>query len=266
MFFNELKPRGEAYRVVEILPEHYAQLCKAIRQELQIICFGGYITTLDPKRSTYKKACRRVFSMLDCNDENRKIGIIGELLMHLVVPKVFGSEIESVSRLLSLQDKNIKHGFDLNYFDNDSKMIWYGETKSGGTGIKRNNLILRAKNGLKKYLLNVDNGKEDDTDAVWDALVIESMAIFGSGSSKYQVFTECLFADRDSAAKSQSKNALLMVVNFGESENKLEEIQDIQDQLMKIEESHVFNKCLIISAKKDLYDDIFSFIEGEAKS
>lgn len=265
MFFNELEPHEKEYRVVEILPEHFEHLCEAIRNELQLICFGEYFTVISPRHSTYKEACKRLIFMLNRKDENRKIGVIGELLMHLIVPKVFGREVESVSRLLSMQDKNIKHGFDLNYFDSANKSIWYGETKAG-SHTDRKDLILRAKNGLKKYFFNVDSDKENDTNAVWDAFLIESMTIFDAGSNGFQTFKNCLLSDRDNVSKGCLLNALLMVVNFGEFENELEEIEDIKNQLNMIKRERLFNECLIISARRKLYDDIIGFIESEANS
>ena len=155
MFFEELVPRQDNYRVVRILPEHFDCLCSSIRSDLLEICYGRDLVNQDPEFLTYRHACQEISDMLNNMSDTNKIGCLGELIMHLVVPGVFGSTIGSLSRLLSMSDRNIKHGFDLNYYEYKTHAIWYGEVKSGNSQ-KRKVLIDRAKKGLNEYFLGIN--------------------------------------------------------------------------------------------------------------
>ena len=265
MFFNELTPQVEGYRVVEILPEHYAQLYEAIRQELQIICFGRNYAEQNPDLTTYMETCKKISNMLSNKDERKRIGIIGELLMHLIVPQVFGARVETVSRLLSMSDDNIKHGFDLNYLDLDGKKLWYGEVKSSAKQ-KRSRLIAKARDGLNKYFSGYNIDGPNNTIGRWQGLMAEFMMVYKQGTKKYDAAKRILDLSRSGVMAGHSKNALLMVVNFNNSGEALEEVKDIKRILANIKERKIFDECLVISATREFFDDIFEFIKEEAHS
>ena len=265
MFFKELTPRNDGYRVVEVLSEHFEYLCEAIRKELQEVCFGKYIAKNKYAFSTYKDACEEITRMLDRKGDSKKIGFVGELLMHLIVPHVFGFRVESASVLLSMSNINIKHGFDINYLDYDNETIWYGETKSTASR-KRKEIIKDAKDDLCDYFFGINGTAYENTRKKWRTALTEAMLVYNAEPDKLAYFNRIFDKSKCEILKGHSRNALLMVVNFGESKNNLEDTQDIEAALSAIRRDNIFDKCLIISVGRELFLDILDFIEMEAKA
>lgn len=264
MFFEELIPRQEKYRVVQILPEHFNALCQELRNELLEICYGKDMVSQDPGYYTYKFACLEIADMLITMPDDKKMGLIGELLMHLIVPKIFGTEVETLSRLLSMSERNIKHGFDLNYHDRVNNMIWYGEIKSGKNK-SRKVLIKRAKNGLNDLFSGLTKQDKENTRKRWEAALNEITLIYCEQEQKRKDLTKLLSKSRQDITRNISRNALLMVVNFGETDVDFKTVSDIEQELDKIHNENTFDKCLIISARRELFDDILNFIISEGK-
>ena len=55
-------------------------------------------------------------------------------------------------------------------------------------------------------------------------------------------------------------------MNFGECNNDFEFIDDIEKELAKIKSECTFDKCLIISVRRELFVDILDFITNEGNS
>lgn len=265
MFFEELVPRQDNYRVVRILPEHFDCLCSSIRSDLLEICYGRDLVNQDPEFLTYRHACQEISDMLNNMSDTNKIGCLGELIMHLVVPGVFGSTIGSLSRLLSMSDRNIKHGFDLNYYEYKTHAIWYGEVKSGNSQ-KRKVLIDRAKKGLNEYFLGINKTGSASTKKKWEVTLNEINALYGDHDKKRKELVSFLRKSRLDISNGVSRNALIMVMNFGECDNDFEFIDDIEKELAKIKSECTFDKCLIISVRRELFVDILDFITNEGNS
>lgn len=264
MFFEELTPRQDGYRVVRILPEHFDCLCSAIRSGLLEICYGRDLVYQDPEFLTYKHACQEIDNMLNNMPDTSKMGCLGELIMHLVVPRVFGSTINPLSRLLSMSGRNIKHGFDLNYYEDKTHAIWYGEVKSGNNQ-KRRALMERARNGLKEYFLGINKSGSASTKKKWEVALNEINALYSEHDKKRRELVSFLRKSRLDISNGVSRNALIMVVNFGECDSDFESVDDIEKELTKIESECTFDKCLIISARRELFADILEFIANEGK-
>lgn len=262
MFYEELAPRHDGYRVVRISPEHFGALCEAIRLDLLEICYGKDRVGLDPKLQTYKYACREISNMLNGMEDKKKIGCIGELIMHLIVPEVFGSKIEPLSVLLSMSDCNIKHGFDLNYYQYDNSSIWYGEVKSG-IDQERKKLIKRAEKGLGGYFTGLNKTGKENTQKKWDVALNEMTLMFFAHQKKLMNLTHIFNKSRNDVADGVSRNALIMVVNFGVCDTDFRNTEDIEEELKNIKTNNIFDNCLIISARRELFTDILGFLAQE---
>lgn len=202
--------------------------------------------------------------MLNNMPDTSKMGCLGELIMHLVVPRVFGSTIDPLSRLLSMSGRNIKHGFDLNYYEDKTHAIWYGEVKSGNNQ-KRRALMERARNGLKEYFLGINKSGNASTKKKWEVALNEINALYSEHDKKRRELVSFLRKSRLDISNGVSRNALIMVVNFGECDSDFESVDDIEKELTKIESECTFDKCLIISARRELFADILEFIANEGK-
>ena len=264
MFFEELIPRQDNYRVVRILPEHFDCLCSAIRSDLQEICYGKGVVCQDPELFTYKHACQEMSCMLNNMPETNKVGCLGELIMHLVVPEVFGSTVNSLSRLLSMSDRNIKHGFDLNFCEDKTHTIWYGEVKSGNDQ-NRKVLMRRARDGLNRYFLGISKPGSASTIKKWEVALNEINALYMEHNKKRKDLVSLLTKSRRDILDGTSRNALIMVVNFGKCDNEFEFVDDIESELSKIKSEKTFDRCLIIYVRRELFVDVLDFITDEGK-
>lgn len=257
---------GGKYKVIKIAPENLAELKDLIRDELINICFGAEGARIEPDIYTYAEACKQLSSNIERYDEVKQYGLIGELLMHVIVPGILDFSAESMSMILALQNQNVKPGFDLNFYDKNQKKIWYGEVKSGLNHEDRKVLITRARDGLRNYFDNINSTGEKSTSYRWDAAKHEAAVMFAS--EQRITLSQLLTSDRASigANSDERRNAILMTVSFGENSYELDSIQDIEDSITSLVNLHCFDDYLVISAHKKIFDDIISFLNDEAQS
>jgi len=262
-FYREIGTSCQDCRIVEILPEHMESLKQKIREVLSNICYGARTVEEDPEFHTYKKACAEIAVTLNSKKKERRHGFVGELLMHIIVPEVFGTPIISLSVLLSLVDRNIKHGFDINFYEINNNSVWYGEVKTG-VGTTRSSLIGESKKGLNIFFTGLSKDGKGNTAKRWDAAKAEIAAIFYEKDN--QKFSALIQNSRDSIMRGEKgKNAVIMTANFGDIRSQFSDIKDINKALKKIDNQNMFDKRLIISLYKEIYEDIVDFIFSEGE-
>lgn len=257
---------GGKYKVIKIAQENLPDLKELIKGCLADVCFGAEGVRIEPDVYTYTHACRQLSSNLDRYDEVKRYGVIGELLMHVLVPRMLDFDAESMSRVFALQNQNVKPGFDLNFHDRNQKKIWYGEVKSGLNHEDRRELITRARDGLRSYFDNIDSTEANkSTSYRWDAAKNEVAVIFAS--EKRVTLSQLLTSDRASIGANSGKrrNAILMTVNFGDNSYELSTTQDIEDSITNLERLNCFDDYLIINTHKKTFDDIIDFLKNEGQ-
>jgi len=251
---------GGKYKVIKIAQENVSDLEELIRHRLVDICFGAESVRIEPDIKTYKAACMQLYSNLIRYDEAKKYGLIGELMMHVLAPNMLDFEAESMSMLLSLQNQNIKPGFDLNFHDRNQKKIWYGEVKSGLDHEDRSELITRARDGLRNYFDNINNPNiEKSTSYRWDAAKHEVAVIFTADERAN--LSKLLTSDRASISTNADKrrNVILMTVNFGDRYYELNTTQDIENSINNLVKLKCFDDYFVINTHKKAFDDIIDF-------
>ncbi len=256
---------GGKYKVIKIAQNNLLDLKELIKEHLADVCFGAEGVRIEPDTYTYVEACRQLYSNLDRYDEVKRYGLVGELLMHVLVPGVLDFEAQSMSMVLALQNQNIKPGFDLNFHDRNQKKIWYGEVKSGLNHNDRKELITRARNGLRNYFDNIDSTGEKSTSYRWDAAKHEVAVIFAA--EERATLSQLLTSDRTSISTNSNKrkNAILMTVSFGDSSYGLNTTQDIEDSINDLIRLNCFDDYLVINAHKQTFDDIIDFLKIEGQ-
>lgn len=254
------------YSVLRLDDEHMLELEGLLKKCLAEICYGKGSVNMEPDEYTYHKACHHIHEQLIDANSVRRGAIVAEMIMHLLAPIMIEFDIEPLSVLLSLQDKNIKHGFDINFLNPQDSMIWYGEVKSGNDK-KRQKLIDRAHKDLTGYFDSVGAKGKKSTSYKWDAAKNEIRVIYaGEGEKLEQILR--LFSESKVgilAGQGGKRNALIMVVNFGKADFPPNH-GDITAYLNeKIDKAHHFDNCIVLSVTKEQINDIISFLKEEGE-
>lgn len=257
--------KGGRYSVIRLTEDHIEDLKTLLKNRLVEICYGQGAIEMEPDEYTYHKACKHIWRQLMKSDFERRYAIIGEMIMHLLSPLMIHFNVEPISLMLSLQDRNIKHGFDINFYSPEYKKIWYGEVKSGYNQ-KRVDLINRAHKDLDDYFQNIESpGKgKNNTSYRWEAAKNEARVILSADHAKLKQILASLTESREGILKRQGakRNALIMTVNFG-AVNSPTQHKDIEQYLDGDKAKRSFDNCIVLSVAKENIDDIITFLQQE---
>lgn len=264
-FYKKLSCANDRYKVIQINECHVGRLKDELRKKLAEICYGIRKPLINSDDYVLSVVCSNMVDVLENKTTEQKFGIIGELLMYLVVPDLLlDRKFESISLLMSLTDKNIKHGFDLNFYEGSCKKIWYGEVKSG-TEANRVKLIGRAKKGLVEYFNNLQASGKKNTRSRWEAAKNEVFAKYYD--KKGIPLSRLLDSSRTTIERGEGgKNAVMMVVEFGRditSSKELLNCSDIELKIKQIEKVGCFDDFIIVAVHKKVYEDIIEFFKEE---
>ena len=127
-------------------------------------------------------------------------------------------------------------------------------------------LIDRARKGLNEYFLGINKTGSASTKKKWEVALNEINALYNERGEKRNELVLFLKKSRLDISNGVSRNALIMVVNFGKCDNDFEFVDDVEKELAKIKTERMFDKCLIISVRRELFVDILDFITNEGKS
>lgn len=256
---------GLKYKVLKLTAASVDELHDLIRQRLAVICYGAERINIEPDEYTYKSACRQLTENLARYEDVMQYGLIGELLMHVLAPHFIDFEAESMSVILALQNQNIKPGFDLNFFESANKKIWYGEVKSGLAATERQELLDRARSGLRVFFDNIHATGEKSTRYRWEAAKAEVATIFAQ--KKKVGLTKLLTSDRSLIGSGDRgrRNAILMTVNFGD-DNYNDDVSDIESAIERIDRLNNFDEYLVICMHHEAFANVIQFLDEEGQS
>ena len=125
-----ITPEYQIYYIESITDE----LKREIRKRLVRICHGPVGENSPFLIHSYHATIKEFFSRYDtigttAEAQNRKKGMIGELLVHVIL------EIEGnfsvVSPFFNMEERSFKKGFDVCLYDSNLQNLWITEVKSG---------------------------------------------------------------------------------------------------------------------------------------
>lgn len=229
-----------------------------IRDDLSAICLGRNLVADDAAYYSYPNTLRKFLETYDNIAQTQKVGIIGELLSHLLISR-HRPDFKIVTLLLNKEDLQIRKGFDLVYLSD--KELWYGESKSGelqqGTPIQKiGRLLSDAKNGIKQYL-------EGTRTKLWDSAILEASQTLDSDESL--TAKELLRNDTTllQGGVTIKKNALLVPILFNDISNPID-VDELVRKVQNIADEEVFDNVLVFCIHKSTYSKIVSFLRSEA--
>jgi hypothetical protein len=206
----------------------------------------------------YKNTIKIFLERYKNKNDSIKKGMIAELLVHLLIT-VYIPKLEAVSVYKNKEERSIKKGFDIVYFNKNK--LWYCEVKSGGdcdngdVNTYNGNLLNNAKNQLKKSTNSVRN-------ELWDSVLIDlNSTIFQS--EKRETIKQLLHKDHPNAeVRNSDRNVLVTSVLYKPLTSKIT-LEKLCDQKDLINNENIFNELIIFSIQKETYQKIENFLIDE---
>lgn len=113
-----------------VLEQVTQEIKDTLNARLAEYCYGRVKAAEDPDYYSLDTTLDEFFKLYDAKSEMTQLGIAGELVVHLLVPH--GREkLVSAALYLNKEERAIKKGFDLTFYDDHDGGLWYGEVKAG---------------------------------------------------------------------------------------------------------------------------------------
>lgn len=246
------------------------ELKEEIRNRLVAVCHGADQAHSSRMIYSYKATVKEFIERYKTNkdaSEDRKKGLIGELIVHVIL------EMEecfiTASPFFNMEERSFKKGYDIALFENATSELWIAEVKSGEKQKKQSNvtsaivgLINTAKNDLKKRL------NEKKTSLWLNALNAAKISMSSSSHQKDAVI-KLLEQCGDDAEGGQNSSSTFNVVLAGALFHPMSECMEakkVGQKHAKVVNDNIFNKVFVIAIQKETFEAVYDFLESEAKN
>lgn len=108
------------------------ELKEEIRNRLVAVCYGADQAQSALKIYSYKETVKEFVKRYKNNSsisEDRKKGMIGELLVHVILE--LEGRFTTASPFFNMEERSFKKGYDLALFEGATNELWIAEVKSG---------------------------------------------------------------------------------------------------------------------------------------
>lgn len=244
-----------------------SELKQEIRNRLVAVCHGADQAKSSSKIYSYKETVKeftRRYKSKKNISKNRKKGMIGELLVHVIL------EIEGrftiASPFFNMEERSFKKGYDIALFESTTDKLWIAEVKSGELQNSQKNassaiesLINTAKNDLKKRLNNPQT-------SLWlNALNAAKVSMDSSNNQKSAIISlleKCANHAVDGTSSSDKYNVVLAGALFHTISERME-ANKVGKKHTNIIKENLFNKVYIVAIQKETFDAVYDFLESE---
>lgn len=256
--------KGDKYAVF-IINDLSEDIKESIREQLSLICHGSDYANSGRKTYGYRNTVREFIKRYEKKSEKTQLGMIGELLVHLLIQNYF-DEYKSVTPYFNMEERSIKKGYDVVLTEVDSPVLWITEVKSGELHKDKdanqtiNDLVGTAKTDLTTRL------NEENT-PLWMEAVNGAKISFDSNDVMKQAVMDILWDWSDDAADgtytSSDKNVILTGVLFAGTADSVTE-ENIKKKQKTIASGKEFNSVFVLAVQKEAYTAVYNFLKDEA--
>lgn len=248
-----------------IIDDFSLEMEQILRTELTKVCHGQAKANSTRVAYSYKRTLQELIKRYQSKTEKTKIGMIGELLCHLLLFRLNG-ELASVSPMFNMEEASIKKGFDLLVSHKISKDLWITEVKSGALGKidkdqKIRTLIDKARDDLLERI-----GAENST--IWHTAINNVTIALENSRPEKAVLVDLLedFLDQaeDGTNDPSTMSVILVPILFESTANEAN-FDIIKERNKKILEDKLFSNCIIFAIQKSTVAKVESFLYNEAK-
>jgi hypothetical protein len=247
-----------------ILVEHLSDGLKDdLRAQLSAFCYGVNFVAENALYYDFKTTVQQFLERFDTKPPKTQLGMIGELLTHVLVAKDDHS-LTSMSLYFNKEEKSIKKGFDLLFLDASGQSVWYAEVKSGRIGKSGT----AESKGLKLIGIAgrdlVGKLKVEKRRTLWDSAMHDVGATVASGLG--QSVRELLRADATDVLGAQVslRNVLLVSVLFHDVLDGDQPLASINKSLEAIRAKKHFADLRVVAIRKSTIEAIVDFLRAEA--
>lgn len=237
----------------------------AIRGQLSAICHGEDYANTGRRMFSYKKTVKEFLKRYETKPKNIQIGMIGELLVHLILTNYF-DEYKSVTPFFNMEERSIKKGYDVVLTEANDPNLWIVEVKSGelhnnkSSDQTMNDLIGTAKRDLVERL------NEDNT-SLWMEAINGAKVSFDTRNTMKEAVIDILQSWGDDASEgvytSNDKNVVLTGVLFSNLDDAITQ-DSVHRKQQQIERNNAFNKVFVLALHKETYTKVYDFLREEA--
>lgn len=230
------------------------ELKQEIRNRLVAVCYGADQAQSSLKIYSYKETVKEFVKRYKTNkdaSEDRKKGMIGELLVHVILE--LEGRFTIASPFFNMEERSFKKGYDVALFETATNELWIAEVKSGEIQKGQKNassaavgLINTAKNDLKIRL-------NDANTSLWlNALNAAKVSMSDSNHQKDAVMKllgQCADDAVDGENSSNSFNVVLSAALFHPMSEHMEAVK-IEKSIQRLSKKASSKKCLLWQFKK----------------
>ena len=223
-----------------------------IKNELQIICYGKYALSSCSKYHSLDETIRE-FNVRISGEENKKTGIIGELLLNVMIRAI--GDMDIVSPLFNLEERSFKKGFDVIAMDDND--LWFIESKAGRTNGSQN-ATDKVRDKIREAKTDLNNKLNRDNSQLWTNATNSVSRYLDYRDEKQTVVN--IVEGASNSGTSSDKNVILGGTVFCpfSSEINRQKILDIHNT---IKNSGIFSKLQIIAIQKQTVEAVIGFLK-----
>lgn len=224
-----------------------------IKEQLVEICHGEYALVSNFNYHSFDETVRELVNHRIPSNINRKVGVIGELLLNVLIREF--TDFKIVSPFFNLEERNVKKGFDIIAVDSN-KELWIIESKAGELG--------KLKTSTEKACERINAAKRDlDTrlnmhnSQLWLNAVNSVRSALDDNSEKNTIVN--ILKKNSNSCISNDKNVVLGGTVFCVFNTKIDQIE-----LMKLYNSifntNKFSQLKLIAIQKQTYQAIIDYL------
>jgi len=241
------------------------ELKAALKENLTRICHGADQASRDRAIFKYPATLRAFWERYSSKPSNTQVGMLGELLSHVVILKLFPN-FNVVSPFFNMEEKSIRKGFDLLLYESSENSVWITEVKSGGIGkdmtpcTASRALLAKARDDLKERLA------EQELNHWQNAINAARNSIHTKADFRESVL-EILELEGDMAvgnsATPSDNNVFLISVLFGNTSPHVAE-KTISKFTSELVSDSLFKTVLVLSIHKGTLKKLEDFLREES--
>lgn len=257
-FDKDFYPRVALF-TVEYFSDEFKNI---IRDTLAEISQGkAFIGNDDFQMYGYKTTLKEFLERYETKNEDTRKGMIGELIANVLI-RYYIQTLDCISIFFNKEERSIKKGYDIVYYDTENHKIWYSEVKSG-TNDTNKHPNYASKTLLKRAHNDISEKFKEKRSTLWhnairDAmLVIDDKKVCGNISSLLNKdLHENLIHDKT------NYNAILISVLFYSTEISID-YEEIYSFCEQVENTHCFEDVLVFAIHKNTYTEVEKFLKEE---
>jgi hypothetical protein len=229
------------------------ELKDKIKEQLVEICHGEYALVSGLNYHSFDETVKELVNHRIPSNINRKVGVIGELLLNVLIREF--TDIKIVSPFFNLEERNVKKGFDIIAVD-PNKDLWIIESKAGELG--------KLKTATEKVCERINTAKRDlDTrlnmhnSQLWLNAVNSVRSALDDTSEKNTIVN--ILNKNSNSCLSNDKNVILGGTVFCIFNSTIDSIE-LRKLYNSILSSNKFSKLKLIAIQKQTYQAIIDFL------